>query len=120
METIAELLNTATSTTTKLTVFEISGLLGVAVYVSIYAALQLGQIDGNSLRYTLLNGTAASLVLISLWQDFNLASALIQITWISISVVGICRIAIRQRRASATPSLSDALAEYRALQSRAH
>ncbi|MEM7258591.1 MAG: cyclic nucleotide-binding protein [Pseudomonadota bacterium] len=67
------------------------GLLGVVFYIGSYAALQLGRLDGNSLSYAILNGIAASLVLVSLFKDFNLASALIQIVWINVSIVGIYR-----------------------------
>lgn len=71
--------------------FDTIGLLGVLFYVGSYAALQLGWLDGSSLPYSLLNGCAASLVLISLTHNFNLASAVIQIVWIIISLLGIWR-----------------------------
>ena len=71
--------------------FDLIGLLGVVVYIASYGSLQLGKLDGNSLLYTLLNGTAAALVLVSLTRYFNLASAIIQIMWISISIVGVYR-----------------------------
>ncbi len=70
---------------------DLIGLLGVALYVCAYAALQWGKLHGNSVWYSVLNGVAAALVLISLWGSFNLASALIQIMWISISISGIVR-----------------------------
>jgi len=41
---------------------------------------------------------AASLVLVSLIHQFNLASALIQISWIGISVVGVFRLWSTNRR----------------------
>ena len=67
------------------------GMIGVVLYVGSYSALQLGKLDGNSIQYCLLNGGAASLVLISLFYDFNLASALIQTIWISVSLFGACK-----------------------------
>lgn len=70
---------------------DVAGLLGVIFYFCSYGALQLGRLDGNSMKYSVLNGIAAILVLISLYKSFNLASALIQIIWITVSVVGICR-----------------------------
>ncbi len=72
-------------------IYDIIGLLGVGFYVFSYGALQFGKIDGNSLRYCALNGLAASLVLISLLNDFNLASAIIQIVWITVSLCGLLR-----------------------------
>jgi len=57
-----------------------------------YALLQLGKITGQCYTYTLMNMLAASLVLVSLVHQFNLASALIQISWIVISVAGMFRL----------------------------
>jgi len=53
------------------------------------AALQARVLDGNGSLYCLLNILAASLVLVSLTEAFNLASILIQISWITIGLVGI-------------------------------
>ncbi|MCR9127594.1 MAG: cyclic nucleotide-binding domain-containing protein [Rhodobacteraceae bacterium] len=72
--------------------FEISGLLGVALYLFSYAALQSGILKGASYTYALLNMLAAALVLLSLTREWNLSSALIQISWITISVVGLTRV----------------------------
>ncbi|MEM7257476.1 MAG: hypothetical protein AAF404_08815 [Pseudomonadota bacterium] len=77
--------------------FDVAGLIGVFVYVGSYTALQFGRIDGNSIQYCLCNGAAASLVLISLFHDFNLASAIIQIVWISVSLFGLYRYLQRKR-----------------------
>ncbi|OED36588.1 hypothetical protein AB833_26615 [Chromatiales bacterium (ex Bugula neritina AB1)] len=70
---------------------DIAGLLGVLLYIGSYMALQLGYLDGNSLKYSVLNGFAATFVLLSLLKDFNLASALIQLVWITISLGGMYR-----------------------------
>ena len=78
--------------------FEFAGLLGVAVYIGSYLALQLGMMRGTGYAYPALNLAAASLVLISLSQAFNLSSAIIQATWIVISVFGIVRIYLLSRR----------------------
>lgn len=86
----------------RMNVFDIAGLSGFCLYVGVYASLQMGRIDGNSISYTFVNASAASLVLISLLQNFNLASALIQIMWISISVIGIIRIIVSRRNARKT------------------
>ncbi|MCY4180308.1 MAG: cyclic nucleotide-binding domain-containing protein [Litoreibacter sp.] len=78
-------------------VFEISGLLGVAFYLGGYAALQFGFVRGSGYAYTLLNLLGASFVLVSLWTNFNLASLLIQVSWITLSVVGLTRLYVRNR-----------------------
>jgi hypothetical protein len=69
------------------------GCLGVAIYLGSYLALQLGFLRGQSYAYAGLNIAAASCVLISLSGALNLSSALIQGSWIAISVVGIARLA---------------------------
>ena len=73
---------------------EIMGLIGVALYLGSYVLLQLGVISGSGNVYTLMNLAAACFVLASLMQAFNLSSAIIQIAWIVISVVGLGRRAI--------------------------
>lgn len=77
--------------------FAILGLLGVAFYLGAYAALQFGFLRGSSYLYTLMNLAGAVLVLISLSVEFNMASALIQISWITISVIGLARLYMRNR-----------------------
>ena len=78
--------------------FQLSGLVGVAFYLGAYAALQFGLIRGNSHSYTLLNLAGAGFVLISLYTEFNMASALIQISWILISILGLSRLYLLSRR----------------------
>jgi hypothetical protein len=74
--------------------FQIAGLIGVAFYLGSYAALQIGFLKGGGYLYTLVNGLAASFVLISLFRDFNLSSAIIQIAWIVLSIIGLSRLYI--------------------------
>ena len=69
--------------------FRTIGVFGFVLYIGSFAALQLKMMDGNSLSYTLLNLAAAGFVLVSLIYDFNLASALIQVSWIAIGLVGV-------------------------------
>lgn len=76
------------------------GLVGAAVYVFAYGALQLGFLRGSSPVYTVLNLVAASLVLISLGEAFNLSSALIQAFWVVLSLIGLARHAILRMRSN--------------------
>lgn len=78
--------------------FDIAGFAGVGLYVGSYAALQTGFLRGDSYAYALVNGVAAACVLISLAEAFNLSSAIIQATWIVISLFGIIRLYIINRR----------------------
>ena len=74
------------------------GLAGVALYLGSYALLQAGILRGNSYTYAILNLCASSLVLISLIVAFNLPSAIIQISWIVISLMGIARLKWMNKR----------------------
>lgn len=71
------------------------GVLGFLLYMAGFAALQFEVLDGNNVGYCVINILAAACVLVSLSVDFNLASALIQCSWILIGTIGL---AIRQRR----------------------
>jgi CRP-like cAMP-binding protein len=74
-----------------------AGLLGVALYVGSYAAVQFGLLRGQTFTYAGLNLFASSFVLFSLTENYNQSSALIQIMWIVISLVGITRLLIVER-----------------------
>lgn len=87
------------------TFYDVAGLFGVLFYVGSYGALQLGRINGNALLYSGLNATAAIFVLISLYKNFNLASALIQIVWVSVSVAGACRILMSTKDSKKHPKV---------------
>jgi len=69
--------------------YMIAGLAGAACYLTSYILLQLKRIDGNGIAYTVLNVAAASLLLVSLFDQFNLASALIQVLWIAFGAYGV-------------------------------
>lgn len=73
------------------TTYQFAGLVGVIFYIFSYLLLQLGVIRGGGYTYPTLNLIASSMVLISLWQSFNLSSAIIQTTWVAISIFGIVR-----------------------------
>lgn len=75
-----------------ITLFWLTGLVGVAFYLGSYAALQSGLLKGAGYTYTILNLTAASLVFVSLFAEWNMSSAIIQISWITISIVGLTRL----------------------------
>lgn len=68
------------------------GLLGVLLYIAAYAAMQIGLVRGQTYVYAGTNLAAASCVLYSLTETYNQSSALIQIMWIVISIVGIARL----------------------------
>lgn len=71
------------------------GLIGVGLYMVAYMGVQVGQIDGNRLGYTLLNGMAAGCILFSMLGAFNLASALVNGMFMLFSLIGAIRILSR-------------------------
>ncbi|MDG1069876.1 MAG: hypothetical protein P8P40_16095 [Sulfitobacter sp.] len=68
---------------------ELIGVGGFYLYVLTYPLLTFRVVTAPSLTYFCMNLTAASCVLIGLTASFNLASAMIQIFWISMSLIGI-------------------------------
>ncbi len=81
----------ASETVVAKEVLQAFGVLGFLLYIAGFAALQTGHLDGNGLAYTLCSVSAATCVLISLAGAFNLASLLIQVSWICIGIFGIWR-----------------------------
>lgn len=68
---------------------EFIGITGFILYVINYALLTFRLLDAQHAAYFVINLTAASFVLIGLTTSFNLASAMIQVFWIVISVIAI-------------------------------
>ena len=76
-------------------IYRVIGIAGFVAYVANYAALSFRLVSGDSIVYFAGNTLAATLVLISLTTDFNMASVLIQVFWIGI---GLGAILLRARR----------------------
>ena len=69
--------------------YDILGTLGVAVIVLTYILLQIERVRSDQLIYSLLNAVGASLILVSLYFDFNLPSVVVEVFWLLISLFGI-------------------------------
>lgn len=67
------------------------GVLGFMLYMTSYTMVTFQRIDSRGLLFFCLNTGAATFVLISLTQNFNLASALIQIVWICLGAIAIAK-----------------------------
>ncbi|MGH9880301.1 MAG: CBU_0592 family membrane protein [Pyrinomonadaceae bacterium] len=70
---------------------DVVGAIGVVMLMLAYLLLQIGKLESKSLVYSVLNALGASLIVISLVFDFNLAAFVIEIFWIAISLIGIYR-----------------------------
>ena len=61
---------------------------GAVILLATYFLLQINSISAKSLRYSILNGIGATLILISLSQEFNLSAFVIEASWLVISIIG--------------------------------
>lgn len=87
-----------------MTVSDIIGLAGVACVLAAYFLLQIEKVKGDSLSYLLLNLVGACLLIVSLMVTFNLASFVIELCWLAISIFGLAKLVWRRTR----PQKSDA------------
>lgn len=83
---------------TELHPLDVIGVIGFGLYIGNYAMVTLRHAWGDSIAFFLLNLSAAGCVLIGLMNNFNLASAMIQIFWIVMSFIGV---AVRLNRRNA-------------------
>jgi len=76
---------------------DLLGLIGsIAIALTYFANLQ-GMVKTEGWLYSLLNFTGASLILLSLYQAWNLPAAVMEGFWALISAYGLVR-AFTQRR----------------------
>jgi hypothetical protein len=69
--------------------YDILGTVGVAVIIVTYVLLQWGKVRSEQFVYSLLNAVGATLILISLYFDFNFPSFVVEFFWLLISLFGI-------------------------------
>lgn len=68
---------------------DLIGLLGVAAILIAYFALQTERLSSEDWRFSAINGLGAILIMVSLYFTFNLASFVIEIFWLMISLYGL-------------------------------
>jgi hypothetical protein len=76
--------------------YDIVGTLGVAVIILTYVLLQIERIRSTELMYSVLNAVGATLILISLYFDFNFPSVVVEGFWLLISVFGIVKYFVKR------------------------
>jgi hypothetical membrane protein len=69
-------------------VFDVIGMTGVVVILTTYFLLQNDKLRYDDYSYLFLNIAGATLILVSLFNEFNLAAAAIEVAWIAISMFG--------------------------------
>jgi multidrug transporter EmrE-like cation transporter len=70
---------------------DLIGNIGVIVLMITYLMLQLSKLRSDGLAYSILNAAGASLIVISLFVNFNLSAFIMEVFWVLISFVGIYR-----------------------------
>jgi predicted membrane protein len=70
---------------------EITGIFGVIIIIIAYILLQLEKMDAKDLGFSILNTIGALLIIISLLYDWNLASFIMEATWMMVSLYGIIK-----------------------------
>lgn len=73
------------------------GISGVALLLTAFFLLNTHRITAKHLSYQVLNLTAAVLILYSLIFHWNTPSVMIELAWITISMIGITR-TLRSRK----------------------
>ena len=69
--------------------YDVVGAIGVVLIIVTYAAVQMRKMEATNITYSSTNLIGAVMILISLLYNFNLASFVIEIFWILISLWGI-------------------------------
>jgi membrane-bound ClpP family serine protease len=64
------------------------GIVGVVCVLAGYFLLQINKISQNNFWFSFVNLLGAVLILISLMYHWNLASVIIEIAWLTISLYG--------------------------------
>lgn len=72
-----------------ITLYDILGIGGVIIILIAYLLLQLEKLAVLDWRYSAANAAGALLILVSLFFSFNLASFIIEIAWLFISIFGL-------------------------------
>lgn len=74
------------------------GMTGVIAILIAYYLLSVGRWAADSLRYQVINFVGAWLILFSLFFHWNLSSVVIEIAWLVISLIGICRCVVKSKK----------------------
>lgn len=76
------------------------GMAGVCLVLIAYCLLNINKMSSHTMPYQVMNLVGSILLLFSLFFHWNLASVVIEIAWISISLMGIVRVLRARKMAS--------------------
>ena len=77
--------------------YDFVGSIGVAIIILTYVLLQIEKIKSDSLIYSLLNASGASLIIVSLVWNFNFSAFIVEFFWVLISLFGIVKYFLRKK-----------------------
>ena len=77
--------------TIEITISQCVGLLGAAMYSTGYFLLAFDKLRSDSPKYFAMQFVAASCMLVSLVEDFNIGALCIQLFFVTVSVIGVAR-----------------------------
>lgn len=69
--------------------YDLVGTIGVGIIILTYILLQTEKIRSEQLSYSLLNAVGASLIIFSLFFNFNFSAFIVEFFWVLISIYGI-------------------------------
>jgi hypothetical protein len=81
-----------------MSVYDVAGLIGVALILAAYAVTTVGRLDPKGGPSLAINFLGASLILLSLTQKFNLSAAIVEGSWALIALVGLVRVGLARLR----------------------
>lgn len=81
-----------------ITISDIIGISGVTMVLLSYFFLQIGKVSSNDLSYSVINLVSSVMIIVSLLENWNLASVIIEIAWFLISCYGVYRYLKRRRQ----------------------
>ena len=70
-------------------IYTISGMIGAVLVIAVYLANQAKRLPSDDWRFPAANLLGAALILISLYNAWNLPAALIEVFWGAISLYGL-------------------------------
>ena len=79
--------------------YDLLGNVGVFFIIISYLLLQLNKIESSNIFYSLMNLIGASLVIISLIENFNMSAFVIEVFWVGISAIGLIKYFINKKLA---------------------
>ena len=69
--------------------YNLIGMIGVVMVLAAYLLLQLDRLSQDSITYSLSNFVGSIFILVSLHFTWNLASYVIEVAWLAISLFGL-------------------------------